>query len=49
MLAEVRAVDSAYPAWAQPVRVFFHRLPTGWKLVGLERMADNVPTVSAKK
>ena len=49
VLAEVRAVDSAYPSWAQPVRVFFRRTATGWKLVGLERMADNVPTLSAKR
>jgi len=49
VLAEVRAVDSAYPPWAKPVRVFFRRTATGWKLVGLERMADNLPTLSAKK
>jgi len=49
VLAEVKAVDSAYPSWTKPVRVFFRRTSAGWKLVGLERMAENDPTLSAKK
>ena len=36
------AVSPSHPAWAQPIDVYFHRLATGWKLVGLER----VPTVA---
>jgi hypothetical protein len=49
VLAEVSAMDSAYPSWAKPVKVFFRRTGSGWKLVGLERMAENDPTLAAKK
>jgi hypothetical protein len=35
---EVSADDPAHPAWKQPVQVYFRRLPTGWKLVGLDRL-----------
>jgi hypothetical protein len=49
VLAEVRAIDSAYPSWAKPVRVFFRRASSGWKLVGLERMAEHDPTLAVKK
>ena len=34
---EVSASDPAHPAW-KPVQVYFRRQPTGWKLVGLERL-----------
>ena len=35
------AVDSAgHPAWIRPVRAYFQRDGSGWKLVGLERMPD---------
>ena len=37
---EVAAVDSPESSWTTPVRVYFRRLPSGWKLVGLERMPD---------
>ena len=38
--AEVRALGGPNPSWEKPVRVTFRRLERGWKLVGLERMAD---------
>ena len=38
--AEVRSVGAPHASWEKPVRVTFHRLERGWKLVGLERMAD---------
>ena len=38
--AEVRAVGAPHASWEKPVRVTFRRLERGWKLVGLERMAD---------
>ena len=35
------AVDSAgHPSWIRPVRAYFQRDGSGWKLVGLERMPD---------
>jgi hypothetical protein len=38
--AEVRAVGAPHASWEKPVRVCFRRLERGWKLVGLERMAE---------
>ena len=38
---EISAEVAEHPAWRQPVRVFFRRQPTGWKLVGLERLPGN--------
>ncbi len=35
-----RPPTPAHPSWAQPVRTFFRRTATGWKLVGLERLAE---------
>jgi len=32
------AVNPSHPAWAQPIDVYFRRIATGWKLVGLERI-----------
>jgi hypothetical protein len=46
VLAEVRAVETAYPSWTKPVRAFFRRTNEGWKLVGLERMGENEPAIS---
>ena len=38
--AEVKCLGGPNPSWERPVRVTFRRLERGWKLVGLERMAD---------
>jgi hypothetical protein len=38
VVAEVRAPDSEYLPWTRPVRATFHRLNSGWKLVGLDRL-----------
>ena len=45
---ELSATSAAYPSWAQPIQVYFTRLDTGWKLVGLERQPDGpvAPLVS---
>jgi hypothetical protein len=41
------AVDSAgHPTWVRPVRTYFQREASGWKLVGLERMPD-APSAAA--
>ncbi|HXI27923.1 MAG TPA: hypothetical protein VNG89_05865 [Vicinamibacterales bacterium] len=37
---EITAEARDYPTWLQPVRAYFRREARGWKLVGLERMAD---------
>ncbi len=37
---EVAAIDPPNSSWTIPVQVYFRRLPTGWKLVGLQRMPD---------
>jgi hypothetical protein len=36
----VSAVSKSHPAWVQPIEVYFRRIATGWKLVGLERMPN---------
>ncbi len=33
------AQSTNHPSWAKPIDVYFKRLDTGWKLVGLERMS----------
>ena len=38
--ADVRAVGAPHASWEKPVRVTFRRQERGWKLVGVERMAD---------
>jgi hypothetical protein len=38
VVADVRAEGTPYESWAKPVRVTFHRMNGGWKLVGLDRM-----------
>jgi hypothetical protein len=48
------AVDIAadiknYPSWKQPVRAFFRREGSGWKLVGFERLPEKLGTSGAKK
>jgi len=41
--ADVRAGGAPHASWEKPVRVTFRRLEHGWKLVGVERMADEPP------
>jgi hypothetical protein len=37
---DIKAMDARHPSWAAPVRAFFRRTGTGWKLVGFERLPD---------
>ena len=37
---DISAESAGHPSWRQPVRTFFRRTATGWKLVGLERLPD---------
>jgi hypothetical protein len=39
---DIKAIDPARPAWANPVHAYFRRLDTEWKLVGFERLPDVV-------
>jgi hypothetical protein len=39
---DVSAESAAHPAWQQPVRTFFRRTAGGWKLVGLERLPQQL-------
>jgi hypothetical protein len=44
------AVSKSHPAWVQPIEVYFRRIATGWKLVGLERMPNqSAPARGAQK
>jgi hypothetical protein len=46
---DITADAQAYPTWKQPVRTFFRREGSGWKLVGLERMPDRPSGSPASK
>ena len=37
---DLHAASAERPEWAKPIQTYFRRLPTGWKLVGLERVPD---------
>jgi hypothetical protein len=49
ILADVRAVGAPHASWEKPVRVYFRRLDGGWKLVGVERMADRPHQAPARQ
>jgi len=39
---EIKATDAAPRSWANPVRAFFRRIGSGWKLVGFERLPNGI-------
>ena len=41
---DIAADSAAHPAWKQPVRAYFRRDGGSWKLVGLERLPEQLPT-----
>jgi hypothetical protein len=44
MVAIDIAADSAdHPVWKEPIRTYFRRSATGWTLVGLERLPEQLP------
>ena len=50
---DISAESAQHPTWQQPVRTFFRRTVDGWKLVGLERLPQQLtatpPAESAKE
>jgi hypothetical protein len=40
---DIRAEASDHPSWQEPIRTHFRREPSGWKMVGLERLPDRAP------
>ena len=40
---DISAAHAGHPSWGQPVRTFFRRAATGWRLVGLERLGETSP------
>jgi hypothetical protein len=49
---DVSADSAQHPSWQQPVRTFFRRTADGWKLVGLERLPQQLaaePPAPAKE
>jgi hypothetical protein len=45
---DVSADHPQHPRWATPVRTYFRREASGWKLVGLERLPDEAPAATAR-
>jgi hypothetical protein len=41
---EISADDTTHPSWSTPIRTYFQREGATWKLVGLERVPENLPT-----
>jgi hypothetical protein len=45
---DVSADHPQHPRWATPVRTYFRREASGWKLVGLERLPEATPAATAR-
>jgi hypothetical protein len=45
---DIAADSESFPAWKQPVRAFFRRDGGAWKLVGLERLPDQMPSANVE-
>ncbi len=45
---DVAADSDTYPTWKQPVRAYFSQNGGNWKLVGLERLPENLPAGAAR-
>jgi hypothetical protein len=46
---DIAADSAAHPTWKQPVRAYFRRDGTSWKLVGLDRVPDKPEVRAAQK
>ena len=38
---DLHAASAEHPVWARPIQAYFKKLPSGWKLVGLERIPEH--------
>jgi hypothetical protein len=41
---DISAESEEHPTWRRPIRTYFHRGGQGWRLVGLERLPENLST-----
>ena len=48
LAVDIAADSEAFPAWARPARAFFRRDGGAWKLVGLERLPDQMPAANVQ-
>src|SRR5262245_17775996 len=46
---DIAAVSAAHPSWQQPVRTYFRRTPNGWRLVGLERLPQQLTDAASSQ
>ena len=46
---DISAVSDNYPTWKQPARAFFRQEGSGWRLVGFERLPEQLPTGAQQK
>ena len=46
---DIAADSDTYPTWKQPVRAFFRQEGGSWKLVGFERLPEQLPTGAQQK
>jgi hypothetical protein len=44
LVVDIAAVSDGHPTWSRPVRTVFRRDGAAWKLVGLERLPESLPT-----
>jgi hypothetical protein len=42
----VSAASDTHRSWQEPVRLYFRRIASGWKLVGLRRLPDGTPATA---
>ncbi len=46
---DISAVSDNYPTWKQPARAFFRQEGSGWRLIGFERLPEQLPTAAQQK
>jgi hypothetical protein len=46
---DISAVSDNYPTWKQPARAFFRQEGSGWRLIGFERLPEQLPTAAEQK